>query len=96
MSEVAETVAEEPARRRERSGGRSARRELRSHGPQGIGRPYIVRGIPTYDILSEESLQRIENDGGPHPCRDRHRVPRRCRWRSTTGGGPAPPSTASW
>ncbi|MCC2688763.1 MAG: trimethylamine methyltransferase [Rhizobiaceae bacterium] len=60
MSEIAGTVAEEPARRRERGGGRSARRELRSHGPQGTGRPYIVRSIPTYDVLSEESLQRIE------------------------------------
>jgi trimethylamine--corrinoid protein Co-methyltransferase len=44
---------------RQRS-GRSARRQQRSHGPQGLGRPYIVRNIPTYDILSEESLLRIE------------------------------------
>lgn len=49
----------EPVRRRER-GGREARRQLRSHGPQGIGRPYILRNIPTYDILGEESLLRIE------------------------------------
>ena len=46
--------------RRER-GGRHARREQRTHGPQGLGRPYIVRGIPTYDILSEENLVRIED-----------------------------------
>ena len=41
-------------------GGRNARREARSHGDAGSKRPYIVRGIPTYDILSEESLIRIE------------------------------------
>jgi trimethylamine--corrinoid protein Co-methyltransferase len=50
----------EPSRRPARS-GRTARRELRSHGSEGLGRPYIVRNIPTYDILSEENLVRIEN-----------------------------------
>lgn len=45
--------------KRERA-GRSARREQRSHGPEGLGRPYILRNIPTYDILSEENLIRIE------------------------------------
>jgi len=40
--------------------GRGARREQRSHGPRGLGRPYIVRNIPTYDVLGEESLLRIE------------------------------------
>jgi trimethylamine--corrinoid protein Co-methyltransferase len=50
---------EQPKLRRER-GGRVARREQRSHGPQGLGRPYIVRNIPTYDILGEESLVWIE------------------------------------
>ena len=40
--------------------GRTARREQRSHGSEGLGRPYIVRNIPTYDILSEENLVRIE------------------------------------
>ena len=49
----------ERTRGRER-GGRVARRELRSHGSEGLGRPYIVRNIPTYDILSEENLLRIE------------------------------------
>ena len=49
----------EPVRRRER-GGRVARRDQRSHGSQGLGRPYIVRNIPTYDVLSEENLVRIE------------------------------------
>jgi trimethylamine---corrinoid protein Co-methyltransferase len=41
-------------------GGRSSRREERSRGPQVIGRPYIHRNIPTYDILGEESLLKIE------------------------------------
>ena len=41
-------------------GGRGARRERRSQGAQDQGRPYIVRNIPTYDILSEESLEKIE------------------------------------
>lgn len=48
-----------PARRRER-GGRVARRDQRSHGSQGLGRPFIMRNIPTYDVLSEENLVRIE------------------------------------
>jgi trimethylamine--corrinoid protein Co-methyltransferase len=52
-------VAAKPVKRRER-GGRLARREERSHGSQGMGRPYILRNIPTYDILSEENLLRIE------------------------------------
>mgnify|MGYP001293357993 CR=1 FL=1 len=51
-------LAEAPVRR-ERGGG-NARRELRAHGAAGVGRPYIVRNIPPYDILSEESLVRIE------------------------------------
>ena len=37
-----------------------ARREARSGGPTGIGRPYIVRNIPPYDVLGEENLVRIE------------------------------------
>ncbi|CAM5769852.1 trimethylamine methyltransferase [Labrys miyagiensis] len=41
-------------------GGRSARREMRSHRTEGLARPFIVRNIPTYDILSEDSLLRIE------------------------------------
>jgi trimethylamine--corrinoid protein Co-methyltransferase len=56
---AAETTIE-PAKRRERGGGRIARRELRSHGSEGLSRPYVVRNIPTYDILSEENLLRIE------------------------------------
>ena len=58
MSEAA-TLTAGPARRRER-GGRNARREMRSHGSEGLGRPFIVRNIPTYDVLSEENLLRVE------------------------------------
>ena len=59
MTAATAEIADHPARRRER-GGRVARREMRSHGSEGLGRPYIVRNIPTYDILSEDSLVRIE------------------------------------
>lgn len=59
MDEAAAAALAEPSKRRERS-GRVARREQRSHGPQGVGRPYIMRNIPTYDVLGEESLSRIE------------------------------------
>jgi trimethylamine--corrinoid protein Co-methyltransferase len=45
--------------RRER-GGRAALREARTHRSVGLGRPYIVRNIPTYDILGEENLACIE------------------------------------
>ncbi len=40
--------------------GRQARQAERATKGGGIGRPYIVRGIPTYDILSEENLLKIE------------------------------------
>lgn len=50
------TVAGEGKRLR---AGRNQRREERARGT-ALHRPYIVRGIPTYDILSEESLIRIE------------------------------------
>lgn len=45
---------------RVRHGGREARRRERSHKATGLGRPYITRNIPTYDILSEENLEKIE------------------------------------
>jgi trimethylamine--corrinoid protein Co-methyltransferase len=45
----------------QRRSGRQARAAERSRKGGGIGRPYILRNIPTYDILSEESLVRIEN-----------------------------------
>lgn len=59
MTAATAEIADHPVKRRER-GGRVARREMRSHGSEGLGRPYIVRNIPTYDILSEENLVRIE------------------------------------
>ncbi len=40
--------------------GRQARTAERSRKGSGLHRPYITRNIPTYDILSEENLQRIE------------------------------------
>ncbi len=59
MTMLDEAVKEEPRARRER-GGREARRAQRSQSAHGPGRPYIVRNIPTYDVLSEENLVRIE------------------------------------
>jgi trimethylamine---corrinoid protein Co-methyltransferase len=43
-----------------RRSGRAARQTERAQKGGGLGRPYILRNIPTYDILSEENLQRIE------------------------------------
>ncbi|MFN4153328.1 MAG: trimethylamine methyltransferase family protein [Paracoccaceae bacterium] len=40
--------------------GRQARQAERASKTGGHGRPYIVRNIPPYDILSEENLIRIE------------------------------------
>lgn len=40
--------------------GRQARQAERAQKGQGHGRPYIVRNIPTYDVLSEENITRIE------------------------------------
>ena len=56
--ETAETTTRAP---RVARSGRQARQEERSHKGAGISRPYIVRNIPTYDILSEENLIRIEH-----------------------------------
>ncbi len=44
----------------QRRSGRQARAAERSRKGGGMGRPYIIRNIPTYDILSEENLLRIE------------------------------------
>ncbi|MDW4547832.1 trimethylamine methyltransferase family protein [Defluviimonas sp. D31] len=49
----------EPEAKRQRA-GRSQRRDTRLQGGQAAKRPYIVRNLPTYDILSDESLSRIE------------------------------------
>ncbi|HMO07204.1 MAG TPA: trimethylamine methyltransferase family protein [Paracoccaceae bacterium] len=43
-----------------RGRGRQARQAERSRRGSRIGRPYIVRGIPPHDILSEDALVRIE------------------------------------
>jgi trimethylamine--corrinoid protein Co-methyltransferase len=40
--------------------GRQARQAERATRGGGVGRPYIVRNIPTYDVLSEDNLLRIE------------------------------------
>ncbi|MGL4320636.1 MAG: trimethylamine methyltransferase family protein [Paracoccaceae bacterium] len=40
--------------------GRTARQVQRAAKGGGMGRPYIMRNIPTYDVLSEENLLRIE------------------------------------
>lgn len=40
--------------------GRQARQAERVGRPERPGRPYINRNIPTYDVLSEENLIRIE------------------------------------
>ncbi len=59
MEQMRAELGQDTEPRRERA-GRMARREKRAHGPSGLHRPYIVRNIPTYDILSEENLVRIE------------------------------------
>ena len=45
---------------RHQRSGRAARAAERSKKGTRIGRPYILRNIPTYDVLSEENLIRIE------------------------------------
>jgi trimethylamine--corrinoid protein Co-methyltransferase len=44
----------------QRRAGRQARAAGRQQRGVGVGRPYILRNIPPYDILGEESLRRIE------------------------------------
>ncbi len=41
--------------------GRQARQAERATKGSGMGRPYIVRNIPTYDVLSEENLLKVEH-----------------------------------
>ena len=41
--------------------GRQARQAARATKGVGLGRPYILRNIPSYDILSEENLLKIES-----------------------------------
>lgn len=40
--------------------GRQARQAQRAQRGGGMGRPYIMRNIPTYDVMSEENLLRVE------------------------------------
>lgn len=54
MDEITATM-ERPARR-----ARGDRAQRRSTGSAALGVPYITRNIPTYDILGEESLEKIE------------------------------------
>ena len=65
---------------RTRHGGRDGRRREREDksGP-GLGRPYILRNIPTYDILGEDGLARSVVVAAPAD-----RMPK-----STTTGRPA-------
>ena len=58
MSETVGALAPVSAGRGKR-GARERRRERRAQGT-ALGVPYIARGIPTYDIMGEESLVRIE------------------------------------
>ncbi|MCE6959823.1 trimethylamine methyltransferase family protein [Cereibacter sphaeroides] len=51
-----ETAATQARRR----SGREARRQERTGTRRDLGCAYIVRGIPTYDVMGEESLSRIE------------------------------------
>ncbi len=53
---AAEEIVMEPKTRRERG-------KRRDPAAKPAGVPYIVRNIPTYDILGEEALQRIEKTG---------------------------------
>ncbi|MCC5986645.1 MAG: trimethylamine methyltransferase family protein [Pararhodobacter sp.] len=54
-----ESPAPAPPAGRARRSGRAARKAERSAAQQQ-GRPYIIRNLPPHDILSEESLVRIE------------------------------------
>ena len=58
--DTAEAIAPVTEPHRERSGGRQSRWDKRAGGPVGIYPPYITRNIPTYDILSEDNLQKVE------------------------------------
>ncbi len=49
-------------RRSRRGGGRDARRQLRSGGGSTASAPFITRGIPPVDILSDEATEIIETN----------------------------------
>ncbi len=75
--------------------GRQARQAERAHKGQGHGRPYIVRNIPTYDVLSEENLVKIEAAADRVLARDRIEF-RDDRWRWITGSARGPGLRAFW
>ncbi|MEX0339705.1 MAG: hypothetical protein AB3N11_11775 [Arenibacterium sp.] len=52
--------APDTKRRSKRGGGASARRKARLRGPI-VYTPQAVRNIPTYEVLSEEGLERIDD-----------------------------------
>ena len=49
-----------PTRQRVRSGGAAARRKARTRGPI-LHLPTAVRNIPTYEVLNQEGLERIDD-----------------------------------
>ncbi len=51
----------ETSNRAGRSGGRAGRRAKRSVSSAHLGKPFIHRKLPPFSILSEDSLQRIED-----------------------------------
>ncbi len=59
-TQVQDTGADVGSGRAVRSGGRAGRRQKRSGAQLASGVPYITRHLPPHDILSEESLARIE------------------------------------
>ncbi|MEP3048910.1 MAG: trimethylamine methyltransferase family protein [Roseibium sp.] len=61
MAEALDILSGEPAPTGRRSkGDRAKRRAARLDSKPAIGRPFITRNMPTYNILSEENLIRIE------------------------------------
>ena len=58
MSNASLTLPDMPKTTRIR--GRQARVAERAHQGEGLGRPYIVRNIPTYDVMSLEHLIMVE------------------------------------
>ncbi|MDP3523810.1 MAG: trimethylamine methyltransferase family protein [Hoeflea sp.] len=59
VADIIDPAAAAP-RRRERAGGRDGRRSGQGATPPHRTAPYIIRNIPTYDILGEENLLKIE------------------------------------
>ena len=58
MSNASLTLPDTPKTTRIR--GRQARVAERAHQGEGLGRPYIVRNIPSYDVMSLEHLIMVE------------------------------------